>query len=167
MMPLKTCRQVLDILEPVIKEFGGRVKFVENIPKGAEAPFSNNVGLNWKKGIFYVLKSLNQDSDGSQASELIHEMGHLFACGIDPKKGDGEDEIAFLGWEIALAKKLGVWREWDSQNKHYIIDTNSTAWGDLKPRQKAAHASAFVKKAKKNGTVEADGTPINAFFNPS
>lgn len=86
-----------------------------------EAPFTSKreLGLHWStKTIVYC-------GDVPWAN-ILHEMGHLFACTISPHELC--EEYDFLGWEFAFAINVGDVETWIHTNADYCLENR---WGDF------------------------------------
>jgi hypothetical protein len=67
-----------------------------------EAPGAAGMGIHWpSRRVFVRSTNVNQPVD------IIHEMGHVFASKHNPERSDA-DEQTFLGWEIQVARSIGV-----------------------------------------------------------
>jgi hypothetical protein len=80
----------------------------------SEAPFDNGIG------VYYAKKLIVHGNAGFTLSGLIHEMGHVFACRFQPNSRHC-DETDFLGWEIALARRLSVTHIWMNEMGNYGV----------------------------------------------
>jgi hypothetical protein len=70
------------------------------------------LALDWDRMVIYHGERL-------KAAHLIHEMGHLFACG---DAVENSEEYDFFGWEWCLARMVGGEQEWRDDNEHYGIN---------------------------------------------
>lgn len=113
----------VNYLAQVCKNLGGDLvvwegEFIPTIKQGlceegwSFAPFVNeNVGVHWQSKTVAIPRTY--ESMGT----IIHEMGHVFACKVPPNHC--HDEWSWMGWEIALAKKIGI-KEWLKNNEYYV-----------------------------------------------
>lgn len=140
-----------------VEAWGGRVEVCDLyeeddlLPDSSLAPFSFSVGLNYVSKVLY----LDRQSMDDQMSivELIHEAGHLFACGEPP---EGSDEWAFFGWEYKLAKELGCVEVWLQSNRNYGVsesESESEEFGDLDPKKVRDLLAKRLKVARKQGLI--------------
>lgn len=139
--------------------FGGKDSY--QTPRGLSmAPFSSNdLGTCFsKKQVIFAFPA--------EWHEVVHEMGHIFAC----KKAPGTSkEWTFFGWEYALAIYLGGEKaglEWIEANDHYGLGRSvgrkydSWDFGGCSTQQRQEILEERVAWAKKNGLVAKDGTPL-------
>lgn len=125
------------------------------------APFSsNNLGILWeKKQIVYSGEVLWQ--------EVIHEMGHVFACLSDPEKSD---EFGFFGWEYAVAKLIRGAMSWiETQDTYTIgvlhidgrrIGDSSCCFGDLSFANQSRVVKNRVQIARSLGLLDDNLKPL-------
>lgn len=116
-------------------------------------------GIRWKKKIVYAVR--HSDHIGY----IIHEAGHVFADRFSPDHSKC-NEWSWIGWEIAVARSIGAFREWSEQNHSYSVGEVSVGggyeqkdWGDLSPRQRDEIAAERVAHAKKIGLLSKRGAP--------
>lgn len=94
------------------------------------APFTDGHALDWHAET--VIASAAQVNVGA----VIHEMGHVFASPVDPDHEDAS-EWDWLGWEVALARQVRCFREWDANNGNYQIEgTQSRQWSEMYQSEK-------------------------------
>ncbi len=121
----------------------------------APAPFTSaDFGIFWKDKLFVYT-----DRVAIRPSELIHEMGHVFACLTPPRDLDTE-EVDFLGWEYVLACAVGVdpvvWRR---DNDQYMVTLPQS---DGPVEMQALNDSEFaILMADRVFAAEKFGTIIN------
>jgi hypothetical protein len=89
------------------------------------APFANDLGVFWRrKRIVYT----TVPADRSYA-ELVHEMGHTFACTKNP---EDSDEFDFFGWEYAVIRYVGGSTAlWAHTNRFYSVENGGRELGSL------------------------------------
>jgi hypothetical protein len=145
--------------------FGG--KDSQTVPKGlSQAPFSSHdLGICWsKKQVIF--------GQPAEWHEIVHEMGHIFACKQRPYKSK---EWNFFGWEYALALYVGgraAAKEWTAANKDYgisdfkfrdgqlVLKHGSWDFGGCTPEQREDILAERLAFAKNKGLVAEDGTPL-------
>lgn len=120
-----------------------------------EAPFADWAGMHWDAKLIVGVH------DRVNVNAVIHEMGHVFACKTDPNgvKWDGSYEWDFLGWEMAVAYKVGCYQQWSDQNSAYGVDDGSN-WGDLSLDARAAMIKERMEAAATAGLLDANGHPL-------
>lgn len=79
------------------------------------APASDECGIDWNHKRVYATHT------GCDVEAVIHEMGHVFAVPDHPDACG--DELRFLGWEVLLARAVGVYRQWSDGNRYYGLGT--------------------------------------------
>lgn len=79
------------------------------------APFCKSIGVYWSE------KLIVHQLAGFSNAGLIHEMGHTFASKHPPNSKHVE-EVDFLGWELELAKSLGVRPAWLREMASYGVN---------------------------------------------
>lgn len=116
-------------------------------------------GIHWSRKTIYAVCST------THIGFVIHEAGHVFADRSPP--GDRKcDEWEWLGWEIAVARRIGAMRAWSIQNASYQmgdgIDGGIGAnkdWSDLSAKERRAIITERIAHAQKIGLIDADGSP--------
>lgn len=115
-------------LKNITRRLGGEIEFIsvnqydsmEYDGKFTPQPFLINherLGLNWRdKKIFYVLSS------NIHWRLILHEMGHLFACHVEPQDPLCKD-MDFLGWEHLIFSKISTQKKWKKWNRYSINGT--------------------------------------------
>jgi hypothetical protein len=148
-------------LQRVAHRLGGNVVAVSEERYDAlhifEAPFTSyRLGIDWIKRVVYFV----WDTDGHTRlcwGDIIHEMGHVFACKKNP---DNSDEYDFFGWEWALMKQIGGNEDqWNESQKHYQIGIQVNGswfneWGSLTPKQRRHVLKDRLEKAKALGLID-------------
>jgi len=117
----------------------------------SEAPFSSNmIGVAWKKK--WVITS------GTILwTDVIHEMGHVFASKKSPETSD---EWAFFGWEYALVKHVrGPFDVWKENNKDYAVNDGGL-FGHLRADQIATLLKERTGAARELGLLDKRGRPV-------
>jgi hypothetical protein len=92
---------------------------------------------------------------------LLHEMAHLFAVRRNP---DTCNEYSFLGWEYALALRLGCARRLMARYKNYWVDYTASgvayqAIGDMPMKVKQKLFQSRLAYARRRGLVRL-GVPV-------
>ena len=124
----------------------------------SEAPFQCGLGLHWKTRRLYYDPSWTTCC--VQATGIIHEMGHVFACLSYPFA----EELGFFGWEYALARKLGCVRSWVENNRGYVVGgsdglEDSFEFGELSLAERRLFLRARLADATRSGLVR-EGAPL-------
>ena len=114
-------------------------------------------GVHWKKKIIYAVRGTQH------IGFVIHEAAHVFADRYHPDH-DKCDEWAWLGWEIVVARRLGVLAAWSRQNANYCLgdglDTGlgkGKDWGVLSAHERRAVVTDRLAHAKKIGVLSECG----------
>lgn len=98
----------LQALQELAHKWGGDIVAISQIEYNArvseglldDAPFSSHsLGVDYDAKIVYY-----SEEDPPPWWEIVHEMGHIFAC---PDKPWDCDEYAFFGWEYQVFKLWG------------------------------------------------------------
>jgi hypothetical protein len=117
------------------------------------APFTDAHGIHWKKKIVYAVQGREK------VGAIIHEMGHVFADAHHPMDTKCR-EWSWLGWEIALARKIDAMRTWSRQNSNYATgDDGGADWGSISSKRRRAIVIDRLREAKEIGVVSADDIP--------
>lgn len=89
------------------------------------ATFSNaGLGVHFRRRLVLVALPLGMH----KLPEVIHETGHVFASRVGP---DDSNEYDFLGWEMAVARAIGLsLMQWRDGNRDYILWTRSGLAGE-------------------------------------
>ena len=126
------------------------------------APFAGkklNIGVLYgQQKIFYCGKF--------EVSNFIHEMAHVFASAKPP---DSSEEFEFLGWEYAVARKLGCIRAWKKGMAGYGVsacqingvEIDVDEFSQLSHVQVNELLAERLKIAKKNKLVSKTGQPLS------
>jgi hypothetical protein len=126
-------------LKVLCESWGGRLNYVSHLDYDLvkeqdgyfEAPFTGaQLGILWAtKAIYY------SDFTDAHPYEIIHEMGHVFACAVPPYKSN---EYDFLGWEYALCRHVGYSpKAWVIGNRDYGVNDGSEMGGLTPPQVRA------------------------------
>ena len=116
-------QEMIRLLEPLAKQEGIRFEKLRanaNWPEEDNvfpAPFSDHLGVILPGVVIY--------RKGAEATELIHEMGHLLFGMDDP-------EFGWMGWEWSVARLLGVEAQWLHTNRDYGVPLPNGELIDLK-----------------------------------
>jgi hypothetical protein len=88
-------------------------------------------------------------------------MGHVFACKIAPDDMGNDAEFNFLGWELTLAKEIGLSRKaFCKGNSDYTLGVTGEDIGGLLMGTKKeqallkTHFADRMKVAVKNGLIK-------------
>lgn len=159
-MPSTNDKKIIRKLKKLIESWGGSLTAVDSLASYREneefedAPFNwLGLGVIWKtKEIIYVPKLCKWP-------DLIHDMGHVFACKKSPSNSE---EFTFLGWEFALAKYIEApMKEWYEAMGNYVISaTTHEELGGISPAKRASVLRERVRAAKRNKLI-VDGRPVS------
>ena len=131
------------------------------------APFTSCLAIHWEA------REVHYFADNSVPWQyVLHEAGHILCSTAKP---DDSEDVAFLGWEIAVAKKLRLpMSDFHHGNRDYGINYTAREGsvhgrdyydtiGDFRPRSKdwREFVAHYVGLAQKSGLVAVDGTPIH------
>lgn len=134
------------------RAWGGRlieIKNGEGRPYGMQqAPFSSKrIGVCYSEKIVYYSRECF-------IPEIIHEMGHVFACNHKPMNSD---EWSFFGWEWILAKAIGLTQsEFATGNYNYLAyDSNQSLFevGKMSPKFLQKVLADAIVSSKENGLI--------------
>lgn len=136
------------------RAWGGRlieIKKGDGRPYGMQqAPFSGKrIGECYSEKIVYYSREC-------LIPEIIHEMGHVFACNHKPMNSD---EWSFFGWEWTLAKTIGLTQsEFVDGNYDYAAywpadSRQLQSVGDLKLSSLKEVLADAVASSKENGLI--------------
>jgi len=104
-----------------------------------QAPFTNwDLGAHFKSKIVYFGLYCHPQDIEHFATGIIHEMGHVFASLVQPYdlpktyKGREHDEFDFFGWELTLAKEVGLTlSQFCAGNADYAVTDNGDDIGGI------------------------------------
>jgi hypothetical protein len=113
------------------------------------APFTlRDLAINWlNKVVIY--------SGEVPWTEIVHEMGHVFACKEPPSEHPSEFE--FFGWEVVIAKKFDL-DKWIENNRDYVV-TGDNDMGMLSRPALDGILAERVRAAEDNGLLTKSGNP--------
>lgn len=168
---MSTVHEQLEDLGKICRDLGGRFLILpqaefddavdadEDICGPGTAGSRFEYAIHWKKKILYAMRGT------THIGFIIHEAGHVFADRHDPDD-DACDEWAWLGWEIAVARRLGAWAAWSRQNASYHLGEGTRTgvgadkdWRDLSASERRAIVADRVAHAKKIGVLSPSGVP--------
>jgi hypothetical protein len=172
-LPANLTYWALTKLRRLIRQWGGTIDvirgnfitYVENldqIRKRDYFPATFNLGL----GLFYGEKKIVISSPISRhlTADIIHECAHIFATRYNP---NDSDELAILGWEMLVAKLIGMpLSVWGQSCKDYDIegvieDENfPTLVGKCSEEQLQVLYQDRVSYAKHIGIIDEKGNPL-------
>ena len=167
-----TPRKQLTALATICRRLGGQLVICEsqdaffeildadeNICMPGTVGSVSEYGIHWKKKIVYAVH------DTEHIGSIIHEAGHVFADRHDPDDAEC-DEWVWLGWEIAVARRLGAWSTWSRQNANYHLGNGiyrgvgkGKNWRELSARAKHLIVVDRLAHAKKIGLISPRGVP--------
>lgn len=164
-----------DIEEVELRDF----KCLQDEKRAASAPFTDwDIGTDYEAKVVYVTTCCEPSEVELFATGLIHEMGHAFAS---PDPPDESDEFKFIGWEVALGRRIGLTDQQFCRQVYGLGDVSSfpdkvinVLFPDRKykehasldlseltdPIEQEAVLRFLVKKASENGLIRY-GHPIS------
>jgi hypothetical protein len=143
----------------VLSESWGAQIIVGKIDLDKMSPFCDFVGLDWENWRLYAHMPKQVFSPEEVIGSFIHEMGHLFCSEVDPDHPKCE-EYDWLGWEHALARKIGMTDdEWIEGNLEYQIDEYGTCMKHLTHQEFETHKAAWYDTAVEHEFI-VDSKPI-------
>ena len=113
------------------------------------APFCIDIGVYWRK------KIIIHRTSGFTTAGLVHEMGHVFACRYHPNHNKCE-ETDFLGWEVMLARRVGIYGTWLKEMKDYGLHDEENHFVEIGSLDKPERDHLFAQhilKAQKLGSL--------------
>ena len=81
-------------------------------------PFANELVVEWSTRTLWIEKEDFDYANPASWGNVIHEFAHLVAADKEPNH---TDEFEFFGWEVAVAMRLGVLKEWLQANSAYSV----------------------------------------------
>lgn len=93
---------------------------------------------------------------------ILHEIAHVAA---DERQPERTDELDFLGWEYAAAKKLAIVRHWKIWMDTYGLSTGED-FGHLSPEEQHRTLREFYCDAIMRGLVTKTGRPLRVRPSP-
>lgn len=131
-----------------------------------KAPATQWHGIHVQTKTVYAVHIESSPKLHANAGAIIHEMGHLFAdTNPNPEKSD---ELAWLGWEITLARLTSCYIVWDAQMTAYYLgdismyiggERSEEEWGMLYRDEKLKLARERISHGKRNGIISRRGIP--------
>jgi hypothetical protein len=109
--------------------------------------------------IHHAQRQIFASSDAACPGTVIHEMGHVFLDEADPATTFEPD---WLGWEIALARKVRCYRAWSGQNIGYNFTYRgrNSEWGELPPQKERQFITDRLAHARRLGILDQHGRPL-------
>lgn len=162
MEPL-TKELALKRLKRYAKRWGGSIELVTdevfNELDIVSAPFTSwNIGVDHQNLKVYHSPFCEPNDVAVYTTSLIHELGHCFASTQGPHESK---EYAFFGWEVVLAKKVGLTLDdFCLGNNDYGIEDDGTDLGSLAKEAQYALLSTVVETAKASGLI-VRGAPVS------
>lgn len=144
---------------------GSSDRFVE-VSDFHPCPFNASLGVRWGKKHVYYTRAARGFWKGSVWTDLsepvswtdvIHEMGHVFASA---KRPDQADEYNFFGWEYALARQVGDPEKWRRANKDYSVGSGDDLGSLSVKKQKALILEQYRKAVELGLVVRGRAVPI-------
>jgi hypothetical protein len=117
------------------------------------SPAAHGHGLHYENKIIYAT------FEDAHSGRLIHEMGHVFACDLGPEHSD---ELSWLGWEIATARRVDCYEEWSDQNNGYILgglSDDAFEWDHTRPLQMRPIIADRLEEARRLGLIDQQDQP--------
>jgi hypothetical protein len=158
-------RLALARLRRLAVRWGGSIRAVdprnpctwEKLTGFSEAPFEIGLGINWRQRQVIFEAPVAR----LPVAAIIHEMGHCFAS---LKQPDSVEEWDFLGWEIAMARAVGLpMAAWQQGNRDYSVTLDGCyrEVGHLTPAELAGVAWERLEAARQSGLVSDAGEPLS------
>ncbi len=149
-----TPERCIAALKALASKWGGSVQEVDEdtfdeIEDLELAPFTGA-----RLGVVYATKTVYYCGDVPWV-DLVHEMGHVFACNETP---EGSQEWDFFGWEYAIVRKLRGVKLWVRSNSGYIINKDGDTFGELSRSERQATLRERVAHAHSTGLLK-NGEP--------
>lgn len=157
-----TAREQLEALARICRRLGGKLVIVSqqdfrSLLDDIDVPWTvgskRKYGIDWERKIVYV------ERDTKHIGFIIHEAGHVFADRHPPDDAKC-DEWEWLGWEIAVARRIGAWRAWSRQNGNYHMGDGIDGgigkdkdWYALSAKARRAIIEDRLAHAKKIGVI--------------
>lgn len=119
-----------------------------------EAPFTNS-----KLGVLWAAKEVIAARGTVFWTEIVHEMGHVFAAKDNPNRSD---EYTFFGWEYVLAGKVGDRDQWRKENDLYqvVYRKQDIGFGKLSYTEQTAVLEEAIEDSRKAGLLGEEDTPL-------
>jgi len=150
------------------RRWGGRMRlfhtstafydYIDENDGASEAPFAGaaGIGFNWEKKEILAFDCAVVGRIGG----LIHEMGHIFASPSDPDGRHPPQEFDFFGWEISVAKMLGVFDAWSASNGNYVITESGTTWAQCGAVERKCIVEERTDVARRIGLLDRWMRPV-------
>ncbi len=110
--------------------------------------------MDWHRKVIYADPS-------TKAADIIHEMGHVFACKVNPERSE---EYLFLGWEYVVALSIGMTEpEWAEQMKDYMVTDVYTLSDVFHGRYNllwGVFRQEWLDTARAHGLIDAQQQPL-------
>lgn len=134
---MKREQRIFRKLQSIARDMGGQLwtvgedewKLRRDLKNSFVAPFDGSLMLELETLTVFLRLDDEQHVTLKNLTGIIHEMGHAFAVDEDPNHAD---EFEFIGWEWALARKVGItFKEWCENNDEYAITEDGETIGDF------------------------------------
>ena len=117
-----------------------------------------DMGINYaRREILYLRKGLKRPY---YVMMLIHELAHILASRLPPEKSKEQD---FFGWEIQVARRLGLMRYWCSTVLHSyqapLLRGVRRRVSQLTHTQRRRYFTRAVMLGRKYGNIDVRGNP--------
>lgn len=130
----------------------GLIREAQNTVGGLEvAPFDSLHGVDWGAKVVYAVDKY------VDIGAVIHEMGHVFASMAPPNTST---EFDFFGWEVALARELGCYRQWSTGSASYSVTGAGDPWASQAPQEKRQIIRERHDHARLLGLLDKRGNAI-------
>ena len=130
------------------------------------SPFPGVVGgdahaIDWHTKRVLVIR------DAAAVQPIIHEMGHVFATRQPPDAfpSDYDDEFAFFGWEVSVARAAGCFMAWSCglARVGYHVGSNrvDAPWGALTSDERDDVIVERLATAERLGLIDGHDRPLS------
>lgn len=154
----------LSALGRICRQLGGSLKIVSSkefdklfddddlsMPHTAGSKYE--YGIHWDRKIIYAVRGTKH------IGFIIHEAGHVFADRHPPDDHKCA-EWEWLGWEIAVARRIGAMPAWSRQNASYHLGEGIRGgvgadkdWRQLSTKERSVIIADRIAHAKKIGLI--------------
>lgn len=151
--------RALDYLSRLCRRWGGDLRLMSGVdyaaldfgyPPMSEHPNCTH-GINWDRRIIFARQ------DDANVGAIIHEMGHVFLAEGNPVDCD---ELDWLGWEIALARRARCFGAWSEQNAGYGIRWGEySEWSEMPRTEMRKYCRDRVRYSRRLGIIDRNGVP--------